>query len=54
VVIGKKMDGVPLSNTAELGRLFLNDYVLPFEVASVLLLVALMGAAMLVRRRADR
>lgn len=39
--------------TASIGRLFLTDYVLPFELASVLLLVALMGAAMLVRRRTD-
>ncbi len=34
-----------------IGRLLVGDYLLPFEVASVLLLVALMGAAMLVRRR---
>jgi len=33
--------------------LFLSDYLLPFEAASVLLLVALMGAAMIVRRRRD-
>jgi NADH-quinone oxidoreductase subunit J len=39
--------------TKALGQLFLTDYVLPFEVASVLLLVALMGAAMLVRKRTD-
>jgi len=31
----------------------MTEYVLPFEVASVLLLVALLGAAMLVRRRTD-
>ena len=31
----------------------MTDYLLPFEVASVLLLVALLGAAMLVRRRTD-
>jgi NADH:ubiquinone oxidoreductase subunit 6 (subunit J) len=39
--------------TAEIGRLFLSDYLLPFEAASVLLLVALLGAAMIVRRRRD-
>jgi NADH-quinone oxidoreductase subunit J len=43
----------PAPTTAELGRLFLGDFLLPFEAASVLLLVALMGAAMIVRRRRD-
>jgi len=44
---------VPAPTTAPIGRLFLGDYLLPFEAASVLLLVALMGAAMIVRRRRD-
>jgi NADH:ubiquinone oxidoreductase subunit 6 (subunit J) len=39
--------------TAEIGRLFMGQYLLPFEAASVLLLVALIGAAMIVRRRRD-
>lgn len=39
--------------TAAIGRLFLGEYLLPFEAASVLLLVALLGAAMIVRRRRD-
>ena len=39
--------------TAKIGRALVTDYVLPFEVASVLLLIALLGAAMLVRRRTD-
>ena len=43
----------PAPTTAGIGRLFLGDYLLPFEAASVLLLVALMGAAMIVRRRRD-
>ncbi len=43
----------PRATTAEIGRLFMGDYILPFEAASVLLLVALMGAAMIVRRRRD-
>jgi NADH-quinone oxidoreductase subunit J len=38
--------------TAEIGVLFMKDYILPFEIASVFLLVALIGAAMIVRRRA--
>ena len=43
----------PAATTAEIGRLFLSTYLLPFEAASVLLLVALVGAAMIVRRRRD-
>ncbi len=39
--------------TAEIGVLFMKDYILPFEVASVFLLVALIGAAMIVRRKAQ-
>jgi len=44
---------LPAPTTGEIGRLFLGEYLLPFEAASVLLLVALMGAAMIVRRRRD-
>jgi NADH-quinone oxidoreductase subunit J len=43
----------PAPTTKEIGRLFLGQYLLPFEAASILLLVALMGAAMIVRRRKD-
>jgi NADH-quinone oxidoreductase subunit J len=43
----------PAHSTAELGHQFLGTYLLPFEVASVLLLVALMGAALIVRRKKD-
>ncbi len=43
----------PANTTADIGRLFMGQYILPFEAASVLLLVALMGAAMIVRRRRD-
>jgi NADH:ubiquinone oxidoreductase subunit 6 (subunit J) len=43
----------PAPTTKEIGRLFLGEYLLPFEAASVLLLVALVGAAMIVRRRRD-
>jgi NADH-quinone oxidoreductase subunit J len=42
---------IPAPTTAEIGRLFLTSYLLPFEAASVLLLMALMGAALIVRRR---
>ena len=36
---------------AEVGRLFLTDYLVAFEVASLLLLVAAVGAVILARRR---
>jgi NADH-quinone oxidoreductase subunit J len=42
---------LPSVTTAEVGRLFMGQYLLPFEAASILLLVALMGAAMIVRRK---
>jgi len=47
-------DGVQRASeptTADIGTLFMTDFILPFEVASVFLLVALIGAAMIVRRR---
>lgn len=43
----------PAPTTAEIGKQFMGRYLLPFEAASVLLLVALIGAAMIVRRRKD-
>jgi NADH-quinone oxidoreductase subunit J len=39
--------------TGDIGALFMGRYLLPFEAASILLLVALMGAALIVRRRKD-
>jgi NADH-quinone oxidoreductase subunit J len=36
--------------TGTLGEMFMTTYLLPFEVASVVLLVALIGAAMIARR----
>lgn len=39
--------------TAEIGVLFMKDYILPFEIASIFLLVALIGAAMIVRRKTE-
>ena len=43
--------GDPGPTSESIGRLLVGYYLLPFEIASVLLLIALMGAAMLVRRR---
>src|ERR1700678_559993 len=36
---------------AQIGKLFLTTYLFPFEIASLLLLVAAIGAVMLARRR---
>ncbi len=47
------VERAPAPTTKAIGRLFLGQYLLPFEAASILLLVALMGAAMIVRRRKD-
>ena len=43
----------PAATTAEIGQLFMGRYLLPFEATSILLLVALMGAAMIVRRKPE-
>ena len=40
----------PESSTYEIGTLLMTNYLLPFEVASVLLLAALIGAAVLSRK----
>lgn len=39
--------------TESIGELFMGRFILPFEAASILLLMALIGAAMIVRRRKD-
>ena len=40
--------------TAAVGKLLFTDYVLPFEVASILLLVAMIGAVVLAKTKFDR
>jgi NADH-quinone oxidoreductase subunit J len=45
--------GADYSNTAELGRLLYTDYVYPFEIASVVLLVAIVAAIALTLRRRE-
>lgn len=39
-----------LPTTRDIGRLLLTDYVLPFEIASILLLAALIGAVKIARK----
>jgi NADH:ubiquinone oxidoreductase subunit 6 (subunit J) len=52
---GIKGDGAPykagFGNPEHIGKLFLTDYLFAFEVASLLLLVAAVGAIVLARRR---
>ncbi|MBI5625867.1 MAG: NADH-quinone oxidoreductase subunit J [Nitrosomonadales bacterium] len=43
--------GANYSNTKELGRLIYTDYVFPFEIAAVILLVAMVAAIALTSRR---
>jgi NADH-quinone oxidoreductase subunit J len=42
-----------IPTTAAIGELLMRDYILPFEAASILLLIALIGAAMIVRRKSE-
>ena len=48
------LHGADYSNTRELGRILYTDYVYPFEIAAVILLVAIVAAiALTFRRRPD-
>jgi NADH-quinone oxidoreductase subunit J len=39
------------TNTRALGKLLFTDYIFPFEVASLILLIAIVGAMVLAKRR---
>jgi NADH-quinone oxidoreductase subunit J len=41
---------LPENNTLSIGKLLMNDFVLPFEVVSIVLLAALIGAIVLARK----
>ncbi len=49
---GGPAPGAPPGGVGEIGRLLFTDYLFPFEVTSLLLLAALVGALTLARRRA--
>jgi NADH:ubiquinone oxidoreductase subunit 6 (subunit J) len=52
-IFGTNFDRIlvkPQTTVATLGRLLLTEYIVPFEVASVLLLAAMVGAILLTRR----
>ncbi len=44
----------PMPSTAKLGHALLGDYLLPFELGSILLLAAMIGAVVLARRAVKR
>jgi len=55
-LVGIQISGqapAPRETTSALGRLLLTTHVLPFEVASVLLLAAMVGAIILARREGE-
>lgn len=43
----------PFGTTKTVGKLLFTDYILPFEIASFLLLAAIVGAVILAKRRID-
>ena len=48
-----KWKELPRSSLKELGRALTSEYALPFEVISIVLLVAIIGTIILARRRGD-
>ena len=44
---------VPADNVREIGAALLTDFVIPFELASVVLLVAIIGAVVLAKKRLE-
>ena len=48
---GSPVDSVAVGNTVNIGRQLFTTYLLPFEIASVLLLVAIVGAVILAKRK---
>jgi NADH-quinone oxidoreductase subunit J len=45
--------GVPLGSVASVGTALYGKYLFPFEIASILLLIGIVGAVVLARRRKD-
>ncbi len=43
----------PYGTTGEMGRLLFSDYLFPFEIVSILILAAIVGAVVLAKRRLD-
>ena len=49
-LLTRTLEALPGNNTLTLGKLLMTEYVLPFEVVSILLLAAMIGAIVLARR----
>ncbi len=45
--------GPPMGGPTELGRLLFTDYLYPFEITSILIIAALVGAIVLVKKKKD-
>ncbi len=50
VPVGAAYAPIGTTNAKAIGRLLFRDYLLPFEITSVLILIAIMGAVVLARR----
>ncbi|MFH0729643.1 MAG: NADH-quinone oxidoreductase subunit J [Pseudomonadota bacterium] len=48
-----KAGGVDFGTTKAIGKMLFTDFLLPFEIASILLLAAIVGAVILAKRRLD-
>lgn len=46
--------GVSIGNIKTLGKVLFNDFLLPFEITSILLLSAIVGAVMLAKSKSNR
>jgi NADH-quinone oxidoreductase subunit J len=46
-------EGPPLGNLSDVGMALFRPFALPFEMASLVLLAAIVGAVVLARRRTD-
>src|SRR5690606_26528212 len=47
---GQDLTGTAVGDTASLGRLLFTNYLLPFEIVSILLLVAMVGVILLSKK----
>ena len=50
---GSIEETAPVGNTEQIGTVLFRNYMLPFEIASLLLLVAMVGAVVMAKRRLE-
>ncbi|MCZ6514725.1 MAG: NADH-quinone oxidoreductase subunit J [Acidobacteria bacterium] len=53
VELAGSVEETPLGNTEQIGIVLFRNYMLPFEIASLLLLVAMVGAVVMAKRRLE-